>query len=356
MEYRRLWFSAVMLGLLAGCATNPTVTSRQLIFYPPPPAAPRIQFLVGFSVEQDLGSAKVTFAELITEEKRVSDAIDKPYGIVMRDSQVLVCDTATHAINIMDLSGQPRMQRFAPTGLAEMRTPIGIAVDTDGTRYVADSGRQRILIYGPDEVLRAEIASDKDVMKPTGIAVKGNRLYVADLEGSCVHVYDKDGYKPLFTIPRNPKAEQPGKLFKPVNIALDNKGQLYVCDIASCEVQVYDTEGKHLRTIGSRGDSIGQFVRPKGIAVDSAGRVFVVDAATQVCQIFDANGKLLLFFGEPNNTAGSLALPAGICVGEQNVAFFQKFAAPDFVVEELILITNQYGAKKVNVYGLGHKK
>jgi DNA-binding beta-propeller fold protein YncE len=237
-----------------------------------------------------------------------------------------------------------------------LRTPINIAVDADGTRYVTDSGRQRVLVFGPDEVFRAEIGSDKDAMKPTGVAVTADRLLVSDLNAHCVRVYGKAGYQPLFTIPRDPKADQPGKLFMPVNLAVDTKGQVYVCDLAACEVQVYDAEGKHLRTIGSRGDALGQFARPKGIAVDRAGRVFVVDAATQVCQIFDADGKLLLFFGEPGQSAGALGLPAGICVEEKNLAFFQKFAAPDFVVEELVLIANQYGPNKVTVYGLGHKK
>ena len=35
---------------------------------------------------------------------------------------------------------------------------------------------------------------------------------------------------------------------------------------------------------------------------------------------------------------------------------FQKYAAPDFVLEELVIITNQLGVKKISVYGLGHRK
>lgn len=345
-----------MLLLLVGCATKSTSPSNQHIFYPSPPVPPRVQFLVGFSAEQDLGAATSKFAEFITGEKRLTDVIDKPYGISMNGSRIFVCDTTARVINIMDLSGQPKMRRFAPIGMAQMRTPINVAVDADGTRYVADSGRQRVLVYGPDEAFQAEIGTDKDAMKPTGVAVTADRLFISDLNAHCVRVYEKDGCKPLFTIPRDPKVEQPGKLFMPVNLAVDAKGQVYVCDLAACEVQVYDADGKHLRTVGGRGDSLGQFARPKGIAVDHAGRVFVVDAAAQVCQIFDADGKLLLFFGDPNINAGSLALPAGIWVEEKNIAFFQKYAAPDFVIEELVLITNQYGQNKVNVYGLGHKK
>ena len=84
--------------------------------------------------------------------------------------------------------------------------------------------------------------------------------------------------------------------------------------------------------------------------------IFVVDAATEVCQIFDESGKLLLFFGEPEGSAAPLNLPAGVTVDYEHVAFFQKYAAPDFVLEELVIITNQLGVKKISVYGLGHRK
>lgn len=222
---------------------------------------------------------------------------------------------------------------------------------------MADTGRQRVLIYSPDDALRGEIVGEgQGKMKPTDLALTSDRLYVTDLDGHCVRVFEKAGQKLLFTIPRDPKAEQPGKLFMPVNMALDTKGQVYVSDLAACEVQVYDAEGKHLRTVGTRGDAIGQFARPKGIAVDRAGRLFVVDAAAQVCQIFDADGKLLLFFGEQTGNDGSLGLPAGICLEEANLEAFQKYVSPDFVLEELVMITNQYGDNKVNVYAVGHKK
>ena len=196
-------------------------------------------------------------------------------------------------------------------------------------------------------------------MRPSGVAVSSNRLYVTDLKTHCVRVFDKANHALLFTIPRNPEAEEekePGKLLMPVNLALGSDGKVYVTDLAACQVKVFDAEGKHLRTLGSRGDLPGQFARPKGIAVDREGRIYVVDAAAQVCQIFDAQGKLLLFFGEPNGSAAPLGLPAAIAVDYEHAALFQKFAAPDFVLELLVLITNQVGDRKVSVYGLGHRK
>jgi hypothetical protein len=90
--------------------------------------------------------------------------------------------------------------------------------------------------------------------------------------------------------------------------------------------------------------------------VDRAGRVYVVDAASQVVQIFDADGKLLLFFGEPEGSPVGLNLPAKVAIDYDHVGLFQTYAAPDFQVEYLVIVTNQYGDRKVSVFGFGGRK
>ena len=353
-----LLLGTAWLVLIAGCATGPRKgAEHQHIFYPSPPAQPRLQFLVSFSDEKDLGLEVNALAAFITGVTPRSQPIVKPYGVLMVSNQILFCDTGTRSVNSLDLAGKT-MSRFSPADAGKFGTPVNFAVDTDGTRYVADTGRNRVLIYGADESFRGEIGED-DSLRPTSVALGADRIYITDLKGHCVRVYEKGGHKFLFTIPRAPEAEEekePGKLFMPVNLALDRRGRLYVSDLAACRVQIYDAEGKHLRSLGSRGDLPGQFARPKGLVVDREDRLYVVDAATQVCQIFDAEGKLLLFFGEPEGSQAPLSLPAGVTVDYDHLGLFQKYAAPDFELEHLVIITNQYGPKKISVYGLGHKR
>lgn len=345
----------VLLALATGCATgSKTATGPKYIFYPPAPEPPRLQFLVSYSDEADLGARVNRFAQFVTGAEPSRLPIVKPYGLAMAGNRLFVCDTASRGVDVLDLENKT-MRLFMPTGMAQLHTPINIAVDADGSRYVADTGRNLVLTYGADETYRGAIG-DKEKLKPTGVAVSGDRLYVSDLEGHCVRVYNKADRKPLFTIPREPQADQPGKLFMPVNIALDAKGQVYVSDMAACQVFLFDGEGKFVRTFGSRGDMPGQLARPKGVAVDREGRVYVVDAAAQVCQIFDAEGKLLLYFGEPDGSPAPMNLPAAVIVDDKHIALFQKYTAPDFIVEHLVIISNQYGDKRVSVYGLGHKK
>jgi acetoacetate decarboxylase len=49
-------------------------------------------------------------------------------------------------------------------------------------------------------------------------------------------------------------------------------------------------------------------------------------------------------------------LPADIAVTSENLEFYQKLAAPDFILEQVIFVTNQYGDDKVAIYGLGKMK
>jgi len=43
-------------------------------------------------------------------------------------------------------------------------------------------------------------------------------------------------------------------------------------------------------------------------------------------------------------------------VDYDSVSLFQKRAAPGFKLEYLILVTSQFGAHKVSVYGFGSRK
>jgi DNA-binding beta-propeller fold protein YncE len=345
------------VGWLAGCGSAPRKPARpQYIFYPRSPQPPRLQFLVKFAEEKDRGQRPSKFATMITGVTPSSEPILKPYGVALAAGRLYVCDTGARAVQILDLAART-MRSFSPGGMGKMGTPVNVAIDADGTRYVADTGRNQVLIYGSDDTFSGAIGEEGD-LRPTSVALTQDRIYVADLKGHCVRVYAKAGHTPLFTIPRHPEAseeQQPGKLYMPVNLALDQAGHIYVSDMAACNVRVYDAEGKHLWSFGAAGDLPGQFARPKGVAVDREGRIFVVDAAAQVCQIFDAKGRLLLFFGEPGGSDAPLNLPAAVAVDYDHLAWFQKYAAPDFVLEELVIITSQYGDNKVSVYGLGHK-
>ena len=368
------WLSIVasaLLGLMAGCSTGPeSKTASNHIFYPPPPDAPRLQYLTSFSGEKDLGGGVGKFATFVTGAVPPQRFIVKPYGIAINRGQIYVCDTGQGVIDILDLT-RKTFSYFEPKSGGQIRTPINIAIDVDGTRYLADRGHDQVLIYGPDGTYQGAIGQKQDPnlaeaknaaapeveksIKPTDVVVTDSRIYITDLNGNCVRVYQKSNRELLFKIPVDPKDEA-SKLFAPTNLAVDSKNNVYVSDFAGFCVKSYGADGKYLRTFGRAGDRPGEFSRPKGVAVDREGRVYVVDAAAQVIQIFDAEGRLLLFFGEPKGSPVPLDLPAKVVIDYDHVGLFQQYAAPGFQLEYLVLASSQLGDRKVSVYGYGHKK
>jgi DNA-binding beta-propeller fold protein YncE len=340
-----------LLVLITGCATQ-RAQKAEHIFFPAAPDEPRIQFLTSFGSESDLEKGG-KFTEFIVGTEKVTRPIWKPYGVAVTKGTVYVCDTQAANLGIVDLTKR-RIHYIRPSGREAMQTPINVAVDAAGNRYVTDPKRGLVLIYNKDDQRIGEIGKQGE-MKPCGVFVAGDRLYVTDLMSHSVRVYAVLGRQLLFTVPRDPKDEK-SKLHSPTNISVDKDGRMYVSDTGGFTTKVFDAEGNHIRTVGELGLNAGMFALPKGIAVDHERRMYVVDGATAVVQMFDGEGRLLMCFGEPKSSGpAGLYLPAGIAVDYENVSQFQKYVAPGFKLEHLIFVTNQAGMQKVSVYGFVRK-
>jgi DNA-binding beta-propeller fold protein YncE len=347
------WILCVAAVVLAGCATKPPAAKNYIVF-PPPPDEPRIQFLKSFGSESDLKGQNAFASFVLGSSQQAHRPIIKPYGIAATKGKAYIADTQVQHICIADLIKR-RFQTLKPAGQATLAMPINIAVDTDGAMYITDTKREQVLMFDKKRDYIGEMGA-RGEMKPCGVKVTTDRLYITDLKNHCVRVYQKAGRKLLFTVPRDPKDEN-AILHSPTNIDVDQQGRMYVSDTGGFAVQIYDADGKHLRRVGDLGLQPGRFALPKGIGVDHEGRFYVVDAATTVVQVFDNEGKLLMYFGEPKTSGeGSLYLPAGLTIDYENVGLFQQYVAPGQKIEYLIWVTNQAGPKKVGVYGFLAKK
>jgi sugar lactone lactonase YvrE len=349
---RKGWL-AVLLGLgagflLLGCAGSggPKPREAGYVLIPPPPQQPRIQFLAAYSKDLDVLPPLSGFRRFIVGEREGRE-ISKPYGVAIHDGQILVCDTKLAIVIVFDLKAQTvEILGEGPNG--QLGKPINIAVDEDGTRYVADVKLNRIMVYDADNrYLRA--IGDPEAWFPTDVAISGKRLYVTDKENGQVVLVEKETGEELrrFSL----QGAEEGALFFPTNLALGVGGDIYVTETGKARLLKFDNRGKLLQTFGSLGDRLGEFVRPKGVAVDREGRVYVADAASELVQIFDSDGKLLLFFGGAGNNPGGLNLPADVAIDYDNVDLFADRVAPGYKIEYLIIVTSQFGMNKVNVFG-----
>lgn len=341
--------SALLLS--AGCAGKKPAP-KLFTMFPAPPEEPRLQYLWSFGTEAELG-ARSKFTDFVVGTERAFKPIVKPYGVAMKRGKIYVCDTQAANVSVADLAGH-QLRYIKPVGQAALRLPVTVAVDDNETIYVADIGRKEILIYGKDDTFLGAIGK-KDEMRPSGIALTANRIYVTDMTNHCVRVYNKGSRELLFTFPRD-KADEKAKLFGPTNLAIDSKGRVYVTDTQGFVVKLYDAEGNFISKVGELGVTPGQFALPKGIAVDRNDRFYVVDSAAPVVQLFDGDGKLLMFFGQPANSGpAGLYLPAGIAINYDSVDFFQQYVAPGFKLEYVVLVVNQLGPNKVSVFGFLRK-
>ncbi len=344
-----------ILCLAAGCATQ-SKKAPTYYFFPPPPDEPRLQYLTSFSSEKEFrGGEDKSLMNFLTGSKPLRRELAKPYGVAAGDKKFYICDTDLGVVIVLDLQTR-RMRLLAAQGEGALKLPLNVAVDKDGTVYVADSQRDQVVIYDKNDNYVAALGTLGE-MKPRDVAVSGERIYVADLQKHGVRVFDKATRAPLFEIPRGQDATNKlAELQTPTNLALDSQGRLYVGDTGGFHVQVFDAEGKYLRTVGEFGDGPGQFSRVKGVAVDRENRLYAVDTMSQVIQVFNDEGRLLTFFGDPTAGKAIQNLPAKVMVDYEDVGVFQSYVAPNFKVEHLVVVINQLGGHKLSVYGFGHKK
>ncbi len=59
------------------------------------------------------------------------------------------------------------------------------------------------------------------------------------------------------------------------DIEVDEEGNIYVLDSRECQIQIYDKDGKYLKTIGRKGEGPGEFQRARRMTLDAKGKLYV---------------------------------------------------------------------------------
>ncbi|MEW6719742.1 MAG: 6-bladed beta-propeller [Thermodesulfobacteriota bacterium] len=317
---RHFAWAVLLAAAISGCAApsvkpDGTGTDRLQRVWPPPPADARVVYVRSVAAPGDLGMRPSFFrrvANFLTGGRDGTEPLVKPFGIALdEDGNLCVTDTGVGAVSFFDLGGN-RYRRFEEIGKLRFVAPVAV-VKRNGIFYVADSGLASVLAFDTQGNLRIRIQAELE--RPSGLAIAGEKLYVADAQAHAVAVFDMAG---KFLARFGRRGVEPGEFNFPTHLSSDAKGRLYVTDSMNSRVQVFDADGRFLNVIGGMGDGSGHFSRPKGVAVDGFGNVYVADALYDNLQIFDEKGRFLLDVGRAGSEEGEFWMPAGVAIGRNN--------------------------------------
>ncbi len=191
-----------------------------------------------------------------------------------------------------------------------MKAPNRLAVTPAGDIVATDTRGRKVHVLTPRGTPRFVI---EGVAKPLGVAVDGEgRIYVGDGASGSVKVFDSEG-APMGTLGQNSQ-----EFIKPSDIAwCDANDSVYVVDSKANSVRVYSA-GAFDFAFGAAGTGDGEFDFPTGIGCDSANsQLYVSDHSNSRVQVFDLSGAFLKTFGNFGGGQGEYNRPQGIALDDE---------------------------------------
>jgi sugar lactone lactonase YvrE len=156
------------------------------------------------------------------------------------------------------------------TEVGQLHDPEGVAIAPDGSIWVGDQDRQRVLKFSSTGSFLFEIGP----IDGFSMAVDHfGRLAVSDIE--VIRVFDQAGTE-LFSFGGPALGSGPGQFgFGPTGIAVDSQGRFIVGDLGNARGQIFDQDGNFVTTFAQGSPPPGQIIGPHGVAVDSQDRIYL---------------------------------------------------------------------------------
>ncbi len=279
-------------------------------------------------------------------------------GVAVDSSgNVYVADNADHTIRkitaggvVTTLSGLAGVEGSTDgTGsAARFSEPFGLAADSTGNVYVADSGNHTIrkITSGGAVTTLAGTAGAYGSLDGTGSAARfhypygvavdsAGNVYVADSYNCTIRKITAGGVVTTLAGRAGMSGATDGtgnaaRFDWPTGIAVDPAGTLYVTDTPNSTVRKITTGGVVTTLAGAAGmqgwtdgaGSAARFSTPFGLGLDGAGNVFVVDFFNSAIRKISPGGEVTTFAGlglqrgavDGVGSAARFAHPAGVAL------------------------------------------
>ena len=268
-------------------------------------------------------------------------AIDSAGNIYIADSgNNLIRKVSTNGIisaiagNVNNIDGGYSGDGGPATG-AEVRNPAGLALDTSGNLYIADSGNNRIRKIATNGIITTVAgggsgcaqstnlegdgcpATSAGLFTPSAVAVDAaGNIYIADtffqrirkvaLSGTITTVAGNGSYTLLVSSLGDGGPATSATLNFPTGVAVDSSGNIYIGDTFNNRIRKVTVNGI-INTIAGTGSGSysgdgGPATRaglsgPNGITVDAGGNLYIADTGDQRVRAVTASGTITTIAG-----------------------------------------------------------
>ena len=258
--------------------------------------------------------------------------------------EVYVADTMNDLVAVYDRDGMP-VFTFGYNG--EFKEPMKAVADGRGRIYVLSGvGRKvRVFSYRGEPLGDFAFPGAPAGVVPTAMtADREGQVYVADLTSGQILVYDADQQ---FKLALGNGDGGAGRLRAVQAIVVGPNGDIYVADAQAVPIQVFSRDGRFLRGWGAHGTGPQAFSLPGGLALDADGRLIVVDTIRQSVSLFTPDGGLLARFGGFGTRAGAVAFPSDVASdGERRLFVVERAGNRLQIFDEQALPASARGANR----------
>jgi len=190
---------------------------------------------------------------------------------------------------------------------ANLNSPEGISVNSDGFIYIADTGNNRIVKFKANDVVIAEQGGlgwgKYQFDSPVDIWAKANLdVFIADKNNRRIVRYDKN----LNYISSYPSSEIYGNpdIGYPVSTVMSLHGDLYILDAQNKYIIKLQTMSNSYHIFGDISNTFLPLKNPVKMEADRKNKIYVSDSERGSIFIYDLYGNLLQTVGNFTDLKG----------------------------------------------------
>jgi tripartite motif-containing protein 2/3 len=246
--------------------------------------------------DTDDGTYRISYVPLTSGKHTLSiNIFDRP----IKDSPFVI-DISEHNNPVAKFGSRG-------SGNSNFVQPVNVVVDRNDKVFVLDTGNSRVKSLNSDLAFLSHINdTGLENQSGTGIAMTpGGHLVIINWRTKYVTEISPEGE----LVNRFTSRE----FVEPINLAVNSRGEIIVADNGAGKLFIFNSSGRMINKIGTKGDKPGQFKLMSAIAVRDRDEIIVADNRLQV---FSREGRFLRQIVADVNAKGQYG---GVTVDHQGV-------------------------------------